>query len=308
MLAASRICAQTPSWNIPSSGYLYDAPARSIRPVVGFPGSAYLGASVIDGLEWASLAPNQKSALLVRDGALILIADVNSPEQFATVGSVAPPRQALWSADSRRAALLTAGGELIWLTSFDSWPTREAGWDLEDSREWTLLAADSSADKVLLASSAGADRQAWLASRTSPPVSIPLAGYPAAAVFASDNAGIFLVDAAGHQILRIDGLAGAPMATPVFSSELYLSTPVGMALSSDGSRLFVADGARKTIGIFDAVNGSLLSELPTEAETVSLTAISPGRFLLNTAAKSAGAFSFLDTNEPARVFFVPRGE
>jgi hypothetical protein len=307
VLAVSRMGAQTPSWNIPSSGYLYDAPAQSIRRVVGFAGSAYLGSAAIDGLTWASVAPNQKSALLVRDGALSWIADLSAPDQFVSMDAAAPLRQALWSGDSSRAVVLTDGRELIWLAGFGSSPVREASRALDVSQDWTLLSADSSADKVLLASGTGADRQVWLASRSSATVSIPLATYPAAAVFTADGV-IFLADSAGHQILRIDGLDGAPAATPVFSSDVYLSDPVGIAISVDGRRLFVADGAGKMIRVFDSRDGSLLAELPAEAEIVSLTVISHSQLLLNTAAETPGAFSFLDTGEPARMFFIPRGE
>jgi hypothetical protein len=81
-----------------------------------------------------------------------------------------------------------------------------------------------------------------------------------------------------------------------------------MALSAGDSRLFVVDGAGHAVRVFDPGTGALLTELPTEAGAVSLAAVSPTRFLLNGDAGASQSVFFLDTAEPARVFFVPRGE
>jgi hypothetical protein len=313
VLAHTQALAQTPVWKAPSSGYLYDSVTQSIRPIVGFAGSAYAGQSVVSGIDWASLAPNQQTALLVSGGALIAIADLRSPNQVGNIGQAYTPRQALWSSDSSRAVFLTAGGQLVWLTDIASAPLVEASWDLARGRQtrdplarWTLLAADSAADRVLLASRGGRKGQLWWASKTVSPVSIDLAGDPVAAVFASGSAA-FVADAAGHSILEIQNLDGGPTVAPLLSSGENLGDPIGMALSADGKRLFVADGASQTIRSFDAGTGALLGELPFGSNAVSMTCVSPGRFLLNPPDGTAQPLFFLDTGQPPRVFFIPRG-
>jgi DNA-binding beta-propeller fold protein YncE len=312
LLAASAL-AQTPTWTAPSSGYLYDSYTQSIRSIVGFAGSAYLGPSVVSGLDWASLAPNQQSALVVSGGVLSAVADLASPDRLATISPAYTPQQALWSSDSNRAVFLTANGQLVWLTNLASAPLREASWDLERGRpgrelpvRWTLLAADSAADRVLLASRGDARWQLWWASPTVSPVSIALAGEPTAAVFSSGSAA-FVADAAGHQILQIQNLDGGPTVALLFSSKQYVADPIGMAVSVDGSRIFVTDGAAQTVRSFDSGTGALLDELPYGSNAVSMICVSPGRFLLNPPGGTPAPLFFLDTGQPPRVFFIPRG-
>jgi WD40 repeat protein len=313
MLVQTQGSAQTPVWSAPSSGYLYDSFTRSIRSIVGFPGSAYLGSAVVSGVDWASLAPNQQSALLVSGGALIAIADLRTPDQIGDVDPGYTPLQALWSSDSSKAVFLTTGGQIVWLTNLSSTPLREASWALERDRQtrdpifrWTLLAADSAADRVLLASRSGDNRQLWWASKSVSPVLIPLAGDPVAAVFSS-NSSALVANAAGHRILQIQNLDGGPTVATLVSSEPYLADPIGLALSADGNRIFVADGASKTVRSFDAGTGALVGELPFASNAVSFTCVSAGRFLLNPPVGTAQPLYFLDTGQPARVFFIPRG-
>ena len=312
-LLPTRVLAQTPVWNAPSSGFLYDSFSQSIRSIVGFAGSAYLGSSDVSAVDWASLAPNQQSALLLTGGALVAIADLRVPNQVGKLDQAYNPRQALWSSDSSRAVLLTTGGQLVWLTNLPSAPIRQASWDLEGGRpirgqflHWTLLATDSSADRVLLASRGDGKTRLWWASSTVSPVSIPLAGDPVAAVFSSSSAAL-VADAAGHRVLQVQSLDGGPTVTPLFSSESYLNDPIGMALSADLTQLFVADGSGKTVRTFDAGTGALLGDLPFASSAVSMTRVSPGRFLLNSAEGTPQPLFFLDTGQSPRVFFIPRG-
>jgi DNA-binding beta-propeller fold protein YncE len=126
-------------------------------------------------------------------------------------------------------------------------------------------------------------------------------------VFGSGNSGAFVADAASHQILRVQGLDSTPVITPIISSEPYVKDPVGLVLSEDDSRIFIADRASSTVRVFESGAGALIAELPLDAAPLSLTPVSAGRFLLD-PANSADPFLFLDTESPIRVSFVPRGE
>jgi len=317
VIIQGQLWAQTPAWSIPSDGFVYDSPTGSIRSVVGLGGSAYLGPSLLSGLDSAFLAPNQHSGLVVRNGSLLWVADLLAPDNSQSLDSAFRPQQVFWSSDSSRAAILTPGNRLIWLTNFGSSPTREAGWVLKSSGRsgvaaerphWNLLAADSSAGNVLLAFGTATESELWFASASSPPVLVPWTGRAVAAVFTSGKTAAFVLDAATNQIVRIENFVATPTVTMVLSSEPYLSGAVGMALSADGGRLFVADGAGHAVRVFDSGAGALLAELPAEASPASLVAISPTRFMLNGNAGASQPLFFLDTLQPARVFFIPRGE
>lgn len=333
VLNPGAVRAQTGAWTAPCGGYVYDPAARAIQPVVGLIGAASVGSPVALGLDWASLAPNQKSALAGKNGSAVWIPDLAAAASLQTVEGIPAVRQVLWAADSTRAVVLTSDSRLFWLTGFDSSPVPLAIQDLDGaSREssgrtgraapetariglprrntvWRLLAADSSAGQALLVSHAAGTRRLWLASSASPPRPIPFPGLPSAAVFVPASSAAFAADAAGHRIVRIDNMDASPSFTTLVSSAVYVDDPAAMALSADGDRLFLADRADRAIRVFDSrTGGAPGEELSTAAPPVSLTLSTTDRFLINEgAAPPAGQpFYFLTTGNPAKVLFVPR--
>jgi WD40 repeat protein len=327
LLSAAIAAAQTGTWASPSSGYVYDFSSRSIRSLTGFIGSAVVGLSVADQVDWLSIAPNQSFAMAEQNGSLIWIPNLSAASTSHVLSQVPLARQAFWAADSSQAAILAAGDRLVWLTNFSSGPVPVSTWNLAPpgrGREvvrrglrqeavWTLLAADSSADQVLLALHTGESSQLWLASTNVPPQAIPLSGNPLAAAFAQGNGSAFVADAAGHRIVQIQNLASNPIVTTVVSSELYVNDPAAMVVSADGNRLFVADHADNVIRVFDlrgSTDGGLapIAELPTSTAPISLTAFAPDRFVLNAGGSSDQPVFFLDTGTTPKLSFVPRGQ
>ncbi len=309
------LLAQAPRLYAPSTVYVHDAVAKTIRPLTGIIGSSYPGPVLLDGVEWASFALNHKSALIYRSGTLASVPDLSAPDVAANLGSYSSlniplPQQVLWAADSTRALVLASGSpSLLWLTQLDAAERVEASWDLDSSQtHWSLLAADSGLNQVLLVSQAGDSSQLWLVSRTQAPSRIAGFNRPTAAVIASVGATAFVADAGTHQILQINGLGGNPVIVSIVASEQYVADPVGLALSSDGSRLFEVDGKAQKVRVFQANTGVLSAELALQSAPVSLTPLSSNSFLLNGRTRKDQPFFFLDTQLDGRVFFAPAGQ
>ena len=314
--------AQTPAWNVPASGYVYDPLNRDIRPIAGFLGSAVLGSSVVGGIDWASVAPNQNSALLQQGAAMVWISSLAAPDQTQSLDGMPVTQQILWASDSSRAVMLADRSRLVWLNGLNSPTAAAPTWHVDtlsalygrgEGTTWSLLAADAASDKVLLTSRSGSQRQLWMASAGKSPVLIPFSGQPAAAVFAAGGSTFFIADTAASQIVQFSGLGSAPLdstmsSAPLLTSALYVNDPAGLALSTDGSRLFIADHATSIIRVFDSTSGTLISELTSDAAPQALTAFAPGIFLLNSGNLPPGPFLFLNTSSPSSVLFVPRGE
>ena len=334
--------AQTGNWTTPVSGYVYDSINRSIRPVAGSIGAALLGPSVAGGIDSLSVAPNQKSALAESNGLTVWIPDLSAAEAFQSLDRVPLAQQTFWAADANQAAILKSRAQIVWLTNLSSRPVPLSSWNLEsynptvstsltsaDARRigsrrqqtvWSLLAADSSANQVLLVSRTGENWQIWLTSSTVPPMNIPFSGHPVAAAFAPGSSGVYVADALNHQIVQIQNLEATPVFTTVVFSDVYVKDPSALVMSSDGNRLFVADRADCVIRVFDvsarssgsAASVSPIAELPSGAVPASLTSFAPDRFLMN--AGDVGRqfvnepFYFLTTNVPATISFVPRGQ
>jgi DNA-binding beta-propeller fold protein YncE len=307
--------AQAPHWNALPTVYVHDAVGKTIRPLVGVIGSSYPGQVLLDSVDWASFALNHRSALVYRAGILAWVPDLstsNLSDGFAsyTLLNVPLPQQVIWAADSTRAVVLAAGSpRLVWLGQFDASPRVVASWDLDSSQtDWALLAADSSANQALLASQSGDSSQLWLVSQTKAPIKIAGFNRPVAAVIASGGSSAFVADAVSHQILLVRSLNASPAVAPFVASEQYVADPIGLAMSSDGTNLFLADGSGKVIRVFQAGTGALGSELPLQAAPLSLTPVSTSSFLLDGRTQKEQAFFFLDTRAGGRVFFVPAGQ
>ncbi len=319
--------AQPPTWTAPSSGYIYDSIGRNIVPVTGFIGSAVAGPPVASGIDKVSVAPNQKSALAVKNGSLIWIPDLSTPSTFQPLNRIPAIQQVFWSADSSQAAVLASGPELLWLNNFSSGPVAISTWNLRsystssasdaahaqlvrtghppEDAAWSLLAADSAANRVLLTSHVGETWQIWLASSTVPPANIPFTGTPVVAAFSPTNGNVFIADTAGHQVVQIQNLNTNPVLTAVVSSPLYVNNPVAMVLSSDGNRLFLADHTDSVIRVFNLSGASLapMLELATPVAPVTLTPFAADSFVMN-AGSIRPAF-FLETGVAPRISFVP---
>ncbi len=84
-LQSAAMLAQSVTWSAPAGGFVFDRLTGSIRPVTGFVGAAVLGPAVFTGIEWAAIAPNQKSALLSRTTGLLWIPDLTAPDRVQSV-------------------------------------------------------------------------------------------------------------------------------------------------------------------------------------------------------------------------------
>ena len=307
--------AQTPSWSAPLGGYVFDPLQHTIRPISGFVGSALLGAPVASGVEWVSLAPNQQSAILQKNRTQSWVPNLADSAQTFSLPHLPSARQAMWAADSSRAVLLT-NAQIFWLTNFTSTPVAQTGWNLTGAASparhgtaaiWTLLATDATADKVLLGAETAQGWQLWEASTTTAPVQVAVFARPVVAAFASTSSAAFIADVATNQVFRLT-LGSTPPLTPLLSSATYVSHVSGIALSSDDARLFLADPSAKAVHVLSASNGAFLQDLSTSDAVGSITPVASGLFLLNSVSRSPQPFWFLDTSQPARVAFVPRGE
>src|SRR5712692_1991606 len=102
----------------PVSGFVFHEPSQSIRPIVGVPGSAYLGTALAQGFDAASVSPLGKFALATLGGKLYLLRglDGGQSEPAPIEGSIDAVDRFAWSpdgasavaysGDSRRAQIL----------------------------------------------------------------------------------------------------------------------------------------------------------------------------------------------------------
>src|SRR5438874_1999780 len=94
----------------PVPGFVFHSPTRSIRPIIGVPGSAYLGPMVAPDFDAASVSPLGKSALATRGGQLFFVQGLDSGDPPATPieGAISGVDRFAWSQDGLSAAVYSA--------------------------------------------------------------------------------------------------------------------------------------------------------------------------------------------------------
>ena len=91
----------------PVTGFVFDAQAGAVRPMLGIPGAAYLGNVVAAGLQAASVSPNGSAALAVQQGGkLVLYSGLRTalPVTLAVSGAIAGADHFAWGPGSGTAA------------------------------------------------------------------------------------------------------------------------------------------------------------------------------------------------------------
>jgi len=276
----------------PVSGMVFLPEEGAIRPVLGVPGSAWLGEPLASGLDLASVAPDGKRAVAARNGRLYEIS-LNGIEAVRWRDIGAAPEglnRVVWSADASAAAIVSSargavqvfrGGEV---TPSCSLPGAVLSAAIDGSGN---VAAGVEGEGLYLCR----DGAARLVSRN-----------PKVSAIAITGQDLYLTDGTLGQLMAIRGYKNEGDATVMAAVE----DPVGLAVSGDGTRLAVASGASRAVTVFDlataaAVQTVELEFTPTGADRFSGAAL----WLLNRGAQ--GPLQLLELSREVNVYFVPAG-
>uniref|UniRef100_Q01XJ1 Uncharacterized protein n=1 Tax=Solibacter usitatus (strain Ellin6076) TaxID=234267 RepID=Q01XJ1_SOLUE len=308
VLFAASLSAQTPSWTLPASGYVYDSISRTIRPVVGFLGSSYAGPPVQAGLAWASVAPGGHAALIVQQDRLWWLQDLSS-SNLPPVGIDGVDSTALdcrWSADASTSTVLSSGSAtLTWLSG--SQVTNRLDLSTVQAGVWTMLAADSKANSVLLASNADGVWTLWLLSPNGQPSNLGTAQHPVSAAFAQRSSAVYIAEADVPRVSRIQWADGSP-ARSVLGTDDGIQSLAGLALSGDDQTLFAADPLAKVMRTYDLSSGTPAPVLPLTENPGALLPAGSSQFLVNSRERPDAPLLLLDVSGAPKVWFVPMGE
>ena len=311
LIGAPLLFGQSPTWQPPANGFLYDSVTRSIRSIIGIPGSSYAGPTVEKDVDWACLAPNGHSGLILRGGQVLLFQDFADTSRNAiTLEFGEKPSGCLWSADSTRAILLLPqASSLIWISGLDVAPTTDIRRDLSslDATGWSLLAADMKADAIVLSAKNGSDSTIYTASSTSIPISLGTVQRPVAAAFANRSGAIYLADADAHIIYGIQPQAN-PALQPLFTADDGIGEPAGLLVTNQDQQLVISDAAAQSIRIFDLNSHASVLNLELYDAPGPIVPLAPSRFLVNRRERSDQPFRFLDTSGAFKIVFIPVGE
>jgi hypothetical protein len=297
--------AQTGSFNAPVSGYVFDKGTHALRPLLGIPGAATLGAPIDSGYSFAatSVSPRQDSFVgVTADGA---------PHYFTIAGGVfhespvdglmASPETIAFSPGGAAAALYGNGQAQI-LTGLPGSPVIAFSVSLAAAaprrgRHAVPSLAVSDDGAYLLAAQNGSVQ---LASRNGVVRPVIRTGGDAVVAFAPGNHDAAIA-AHGTGALLIRDVPGVSAQQPLAADGDAFNAPVGVAFSADGSRVFVASSSAQSVIAFDLAGNR--ADLTCSCTPAGLMPIG-GAFRLTELA--ADPLWLLDTGASGpRVVFVP---
>jgi hypothetical protein len=302
---AGSLCGQT-DLRGPISGFLFDPPSHSIRPVVGIPGAAYLGNPVVRDLQFASVAPNGKWALGISGGAVFITGLRDNTLSSRLEEVVIETDLVVWSLDSTAAVLYSpARGLLQTVRQLDATPRIDPPVDLSQlGGVITRVALDRTAQRIAVGIQNAPVSGIYLISGVNSPVLLVGADDPGAMVFSEDG-NLYAANMRTPRITRLENVSTLPVAPLFLDQQEGLADIVGMALSRDGRRLYVASREKRTVCVYDTVDRSLLANLPLDAPPSVLEPLSGSDlFFLNTRGSTEEPILLVDTRSTA-VYFVP---
>jgi sugar lactone lactonase YvrE len=291
----------------PVTGFAFDGQQGALRPMLGIPGAAYLGGAMATGLNAASSAPDGSAALAVQqNGNLVLYSSLRTakPVALAVTGAVASPDHFAWTPDSTSAAVYSSSasqGQI--LTSLAPSPAAAAPIDLSSlPGPVTVLAFDG--QRLILGVASAGSGGIYLAGSAAGIQRIAAAASPSAIALAGSS--LYFADNQSQQIFQVLNYAGTPAAT-VFASDSSISSPVGIQVTADGQRLYVANAGNRKLVVYDIASRSPLQPLALDFTPSRLDLFGdPSVFLMNGTgqgpiyvARDGGA------GKAAAVYFVP---
>lgn len=291
----------------PVSGLLVDQQSRSIRPILGMPGSAHAGDASVTAFDFASVAPDGRSALIARDGSLYLLRrmDGMTPvwrELRSDSGTISG---AGWSEDSESLGIVNATTNRLELWgSLSSDPKQGGTVDITSLTDRVVSVAVGKDASYAFAATQGADDGALylLSPGSEPRMILPLSR--SGGLLLSADA-LYVTDRGRSEVIRVTNWAENPAVATIASSGNGVSDPVGVVLSADRKTLYVASaGVNQVLG-FDVASNAVNATFDLDFQPTRLEHFGTGNLLLLEKGVPGEAPAQVLDSAARKVFFIP---
>ena len=275
----------------PLTTLVFHSASRSLRPIIGMTGSSYLGPALYADLDFASVSPDQKTAIIETANRVTLIRNLQDAAEIEA--AITAIDRILWSNDSSIAILFSsANRELQWIAN------GKAGSVTTLPENARLLAAQPDANMAIVA----AGGRVYRITPDAAPVQIAALGDPTAAAICGDT--IYVADAAARQIFELSNNVQHPFLGPADG----IDDPAALLLSADGATLYVAMKSARSLSAYSTVEKTLTGRLALDWTPSSFEALSKETFLLNSGARAGEPFSVLNLRNGLAENFIPTGD
>jgi hypothetical protein len=299
--------AQQGSLTGPVEGYTFDAPTRSIRAVIGFPGAASFGPVLRDSLDFASIAPRQTYGLGFQRGQSLFISGLGTSALSSRdlAGVESEPERVVWSGDGSSAMLYSISGN--WLQSVSGFPGAPTAGPRIDGSSLNgvigAVAVDGQGKRIAVGVSGDAGAVYWSSDGQTFTLLSPVSK-PASLSFSTDGATLYALDSGASQVLAIDWSSHTSQGIPLNG----LGSPVAIQFVLDSESrplLYVADASARLVRVIDVTSQQTVADVPLGFKPTRLDQFGANSFVAASRAQ-AGNPLWLFTDVPQlAAYFVP---
>jgi hypothetical protein len=307
-MAASTIGAAQPlSFRGPVEGFVFDLPTRSLRAVNGFPGSAYFGPALLDGVDFASVAPRQSYAIAFRGGDCQLVYGLDAGNVWtATIpGITAVPEGIHWSGDRAVAVLYSQRGN--WLQSISGLPDNPVAGALVDLSSLggplSAVAVDRRGKQIAVGIRGGhsgvlsaSDGQSFAMLLEMPD--------PIAITFSDDGSSLFALARDSSQLTAFRVADNSSRAIALDG----LTDPFAVRYGRDSQNrelIYIASRSDRLLRIYDFAAGQIVSDVPLDFEPTGLEELGRTSIVVAARAHDVDPLWLFNSNPQPAVYFVP---
>lgn len=291
-LGAISVCGQS-GLTGPNSGFLFDAPSKTVRLMQGALGATTWSDPVLDRIDFASISPAGNRAIACRRAECFAIRDLTSAEP-ATFPLHSTPEGVAWAADGASAVLYSrTGGWLQTARGFAGEPELGQLWNVPVAGPLLAVAYDGRHTVFSTGGNTGGIFEITASSGLLPLSDLQSA---IALALASKTETLYALDGASPAVLRAPLKGG-----PADRWEVPLSDPVGLQVGAGA--LYVSGGTDQALLALDPQTGAIQERTDLPFRPSVLEPLPGSSFLLTSRI---GPDSVLWTFVPSRgTYFIP---
>jgi hypothetical protein len=309
--SAGCLAAQPAALTGPVEAYTFDAPTRSLRAVIGFPGAASFGPVLRDGLDFASAAPGQNYALGFQEGKCLLISGLGAAPLSGQLlvrpisGVEAQPEGIVWSGDGSVAVLYSSTGN--WLQTLSGLPNTPLAAARVSGSSLGGLLASVAADghgKHIAAGISGEAGAVYLSSDGQTFNKLISLAHPISLSFSADGSTLYVLDSSAPQVLAVMVGSHTYQALPLRG----LADPIALQAVQDSQNrqlLYVASTSDRLLRILDVASQQTVADVPLSFQPTGLEQFGSSSFVVASRSQAAKPlWLFASTPQPG-AYFVP---
>lgn len=286
----------------PATGFVFDPPTRSIRPIRGALGSATLGEPLVANLEAASISPSGARAIVTRHGVQFWVR-LPKTDLIPLRELTAKNATVSWNAQGDVAVLVHPDSPALQVVTENQESINVASLPLPAGD--VKAVALRSAAEIYLAVSRGPGPGIYRIDGQGRTVRLH-SGEGISGLGLSPKGDLFAITADGAALVRIEDPA-ATAATFTYAVQAPANA-TQIAFSSDSAALFVPDGQQHQFRILAAADGQSLGEIAADLSPQLLQSLGPAsRYVIGLRDAADSAVWVLETSQRS-VLFIPGGK